>query len=83
MAEPAKPKLVYFNIQARAQAIRYLLTDCNVDFEDIRLTSEEWAEAKAAGTYTAPGGSLPSYIEPNGEQKNQSVAILHYLAKKH
>ena len=83
MADAAKPKLVYFDIQGRAQAIRYLLTDCGVDFEDVRITQEEWGAAKAAGTYTAVGGSLPSYIEPNGEKKNQAVAILHHLAKKH
>ena len=83
MADAAKPKLVYFDIQGRAQAIRYLLADVGVDYEDVRLTNEQWAEAKAAGTYTAVGGSLPSYIEPNGEKKSQSIAILHHLSKKH
>ena len=83
MAEAGKPKVVYFDIQGRAQSIRYLLIHKNVDFEDVRLTQEEWGAAKAAGTYTAPGGSLPSFIEADGTKKNQQMAILNYLAVKH
>ena len=56
------PKVVYFDLQGRAQAIRYLLTHKGVEFEDVRLTQEDWAAAKAAGTYTAVGGSLPDRV---------------------
>ena len=47
------PKLVYFNLQGRVQSARYLLGYKGVEFEDIRLTSEEWGPTKAAGTYGA------------------------------
>ena len=53
MAESAKPTLVYFPLQGRAQMSRYAATYFGVDFEDKRLTFEEWGAAKAAGTYGA------------------------------
>ena len=64
------PKLVYFPLQGHAQAARYLLAHKGVEFEDVRLTMEEWGASKATGTYTAAGGSLPSFIEDDGTQKN-------------
>ena len=51
-----KPKLVYFDLQGRAQAIRYLLAYKGIEYEDIRLSFPEWGEAKMAGTYTPVGG---------------------------
>ena len=50
------PKVVYFNIMGRAQPVRFLLQHKGVEFEDVRLTFEEWGAAKAAGTYTPVGG---------------------------
>ena len=47
------PKLVYFDLQGRAQAIRYLLKSHNHPFEDVRHSFPAWGEAKAAGTYGA------------------------------
>ena len=54
------PKLVYFDAQGRAQAIRYLLGYKGIEFEDIRLTFEEWPATKAAETWGA-GNGLPVY----------------------
>ena len=83
MAEAAKPKVVYFDIQGRAQSFRYLLAHKGVEFEDVRLTFEEWNGHKESGTYTAPGGSLPAFIDADGTKRNQQLAILHYLCAKH
>jgi glutathione S-transferase len=77
------PKLVYFPLMGRAQAIRFLLTHKGVEFEDVKLTFEEWGPAKAAGTYTPVGGSLPSYIDDAGVKYNQGRAILDMLAIQH
>ena len=77
------PTLVYFNIQGKVQATRYLLEHKGVQYEDIRLTPEEWAVAKQAGTYTDPGAALPSFIEDDGTKRNQSAAILHLLCARH
>ena len=76
------PKLVYFNLQGRVQSARYLLGYKGVEFEDIRLTSEEWGPTKAAGTYGA-GNSLPVYQADDGTNYNQGKAILHFLCAEH
>ena len=85
MADAAggKPKLVYFDLQGRAQAIRYLFALKGIEYEDVRVSFEDWPAIKAAGTYTAVGGSLPSLVEADGSKKNQGMAILHGLCKQH
>ena len=45
------PKLIYFPVQGRAQAIRYLLASKNVQFEDARIDGATWGPIKAAKTY--------------------------------
>ncbi len=44
-------KLFYFDNGGRAEAIRLALSYGGVQFEDIRLTREEFAEKKAAGFF--------------------------------
>lgn len=39
-------KLVYFNVKAMAEAIRFLLAYGNQKYEDVRVTDEEWAALK-------------------------------------
>ena len=63
------PKLVYFNLQGRAQAIRYLLAYKGVEFEDVRMEFEEWGAAKAAGTY-GEGAQLPVWVDDDGAIHN-------------
>ena len=76
------PKLVYFDAQGRAQAIRYLLGYKGIEFEDIRLTFEEWPATKAAETWGA-GNGLPVYQTDDGTNYNQGKAILFFLAEQH
>ena len=42
-----KPKLYYFEAKGRAEVIRMMFAVANVDFEDIRLTLDQWNEFKA------------------------------------
>uniref|UniRef100_A0A2S2NSU3 glutathione transferase n=1 Tax=Schizaphis graminum TaxID=13262 RepID=A0A2S2NSU3_SCHGA len=70
-------KLMYFNLTARAEQIRFLLSYLNVDFEDVRFEFEQWPTIKP----TMPFGKVP-VLEIDGKVVNQSVAICRYLAKK-
>ena len=76
------PKVIYFNVQGRAQAIRFLLGAKGVAFEDVRMTGEEWGAAKAANTY-GEGAQLPLYVRDDGSKMAQSMAILKALAFEH
>ena len=39
-------KLTYFNIRGLAENVRLILAQAGVDYEDKRVTKEEWAELK-------------------------------------
>ncbi|KAI4470699.1 glutathione s-transferase [Holotrichia oblita] len=70
-------KVTYFNIRGLAETIRLLLKYGEIEFEDNRIQSEEWAALKA----TTPFGQMPLY-EEDGKVAWQSLAICRYLAKK-
>jgi glutathione S-transferase len=76
------PKLIYFPVQGRAQAIRYLLDAKNVTYEDERIGGDVWGPMKQAATYGA-GSQLPIYVNDDGTYMTQSVAILKSLAFDH
>lgn len=40
-------KLYYFNVRGRAEIGRLSFAAANIEFEDVRLTREEWAKEKA------------------------------------
>ena len=76
------PKLLYFPLQGRAQAIRYMLKLKGIDFEDQRLTGAEWGPIKAAATYGA-NVQMPIYVKDDNTHMTQSMAILKSLAMEH
>ena len=41
-------RLYYFNAHGRAEHIRYLLALAEQEYEDYRITKEEWPELKAS-----------------------------------
>ncbi|KAJ8022537.1 Hematopoietic prostaglandin D synthase [Holothuria leucospilota] len=70
-------KLVYFNAKGRAEPSRYMFAQAGVEYEDKRLTPEEWKELKP----TLLHGQLP-VLEVDGKCLIQSHAIHHYLAEE-
>lgn len=76
----AKYKLTYFDVSAsRGEECRMALFLAGVDFEDHRITHEQWSALKA----TSPFGALPM-LELSGKPPlAQSNAILTYVGRRY
>jgi glutathione S-transferase len=72
-------KLYYFDIHARAEPIRLLLNHAKIDFEDVRLTQEDFAKFKSEGKFEF--GQVPA-LERDGKVFTQSNAIMRLLGKE-
>jgi len=71
-------KLTYFNVRGLGESIRYVLSYSGKDFEDERLTFEQWPTFKPK----TPMGQMP-ILEVEGKPVLcQSMAICRYLAKE-
>ena len=72
-----RPRLTYFDMRGRAEAIRLLLHANRTEFEDRRIVSrDEWAVLRP----TLPFGVLPIY-ESRGICLGESHAILRHLGR--
>jgi glutathione S-transferase len=74
-------KLYYFETNFRAQIIRALLNWSKVDWEDIKLTKEEFKDMKEKGIFNETFQQLP-ILEYKNNMFSQSHSIEIYLAKK-
>ena len=81
MVQAEKPKLTYFDLGGRAEAIRMLLNHAKVDFEDCRVTGQAWADLKA-NTAECPNGQVP-VLKIDGKVLCQSSPILRHVGIKH
>lgn len=41
-------KVIYFNVKALAEPMRFLLAYGNIDFEDVRIEKENWPALKSS-----------------------------------
>ncbi|CAK1587227.1 unnamed protein product [Parnassius mnemosyne] len=71
-------KFYYFNLKALGESCRLLLAYAGEEFEDKRISMEEWAELKPK----TPFGQMP-ILEIDGKQYAQSNAICRYLGHKY
>ncbi|CAG7731359.1 unnamed protein product [Allacma fusca] len=71
-------KLVYFDIRAVAEPIRWIFKAAKVPFEDERISYEDWKAEKKNPRF--PLGQIPT-LEVDGKVWTQSYAIGRYLAK--
>lgn len=58
-AEPAEPvkhtyTLFYFNVKALAEPLRYLFAYGGIEYEDVRVTRDEWPALKPSETNSPP-----------------------------
>ena len=70
-------KFYYFGLHARGEPIRMLLAHAGADWEDVRVTFEEWPQLKPS----MPNGQVPC-LEVNGKKMGQSNSILRYIGMK-
>ncbi|KAK5974147.1 Glutathione S-transferase [Trichostrongylus colubriformis] len=73
----AQYKLTYFNGRGAAEIIRQLFVVAEKDYEDIRISGEDWPKHKAA----MPFGQMP-VLDVDGKKLGQSYSIARYLAKQ-
>ncbi len=78
-AQQIKPRIIYFDIRGRAEAIRLMFEELGVAYDDQRVrSSDEWATLKPH----TPFGALPIYEE--GELRfAQTQAIYRHIARTH
>ena len=70
-------KLFYFNARGRAEVSRFILAQAGVDYEDKRLTGEEFVKLKPS----LPTGMLP-VLEVDGKAMAGSGPIIRFLAEE-
>ena len=70
-------KLEYFDLYGRGEAIRLLLAAGRIDYEDYRLTADEWKTLKP----DTPFGGVP-VLHWDGEQIPQANTIIRFVAKQ-
>ncbi|KAJ8025594.1 putative glutathione S-transferase 5 [Holothuria leucospilota] len=82
---PTKYKLTYFAMPARAEVHRLTLAAAGADWEDIRVTNEQWGAMKGKSTSGTPFRFpwLP-HLEVEGENivVSQSMPALRFLARR-
>lgn len=74
------PKLYYFDLAGKAEGIRLACEYSGFEFEDIRLTRDQFAEMKANGQLQF--GQVPALEVREGVLLVQSAAILRFIGKK-
>ena len=71
-------KLSYFPFRAVAEVVRQIFAYAEVEYEDNRVTMEQWPEFKDK----TPFGQMP-VLEVDGKAIPQSFAIARYAASQH
>ena len=49
-----KIRLIYFNARGRAELSRLILAQAGQEYEDVRITKDEWPAMKPGNTYLQP-----------------------------
>jgi glutathione S-transferase len=76
----SRPRLIYFDFAgSRGEECRIALHLAGVDFEDVRVKSEDWPAMKAS----TPFGAMPVLEIPGKVPLAHSNAILVYIGREH
>ncbi|KAE8588643.1 hypothetical protein XENTR_v10022658 [Xenopus tropicalis] len=74
--------LIYFPVRGRAEAIRLLLADQGIDWEEDEVQIADWVSGKDGRKKDAVFGQLPGFRDGDFVLY-QSNSILRYLGNKH
>jgi len=74
----AQYKLTYYDLKGRGEIIRLIFTVADVDFEDVRVSPEEWKNELKTNS---PFGQCPT-LEFDGHVMCQSISIARFLANR-
>ena len=75
---PVQYKLYYFDMYGNGEPVRMCLNAGGINFEDIRLTKEEFGKMKESGFF--PAGQVPVLVcNQTGTKFNQTTAICRYI----
>ncbi|XP_064383128.1 hematopoietic prostaglandin D synthase-like [Halichondria panicea] len=77
MSSSPEYKLIYFHARGRAELIRFLFEHLEIQYEDQRMTFEEWPSIKP----DTPFGILP-ILEVHGKQLTSSIGIARMIAEE-
>ncbi|KNC99373.1 uncharacterized protein SPPG_05618 [Spizellomyces punctatus DAOM BR117] len=81
MSEFDKVTLTYFGLQGRAEAIRLLLEDAGIPYDDVRIVDrDQWLELKK-DTDRFRFGQMPM-VDFNGFCVVQSATIMRFIASR-
>ena len=77
------PEVLYFDFQSRGrgQAVRLLLEDALIAYDDTRYSFQEFPEWKETGLVELNPMKTMPVVKLNGKTLTQSYAILRYFAK--
>ncbi|GJQ79484.1 hypothetical protein Trydic_g16337 [Trypoxylus dichotomus] len=70
-------KFTYFDLRGLGESVRYLLTYSGINFEDDRISFDDWPKLKPS----MPFGQMP-LIKEGSKSCHQSVPIARYIAKR-
>src|SRR5262245_42267499 len=73
--------LRYFEAQGRAQALRHLLGDSGLPFEDVRVPIPDWPPLKGDPNFAGWFGSLPT-LTWGDDTVAEALPIATYLSKR-
>ena len=72
------PKLYYWGLHGRAEAMRLAFTLAGIEFEDIRLEGPGWGKMKTSLLPTMPQANIPM-LEIDGKMYSEAKACLRYV----
>jgi glutathione S-transferase len=73
--------LRYFPVLGRAQAIRHILADRQVPFEDVRPTMADWGRERENASYSGPFRALPS-LTWGDAHVSETLPVASFIAKR-